>query len=89
MRRLWRKQHGDEHLGEQEAERRSNFVHLKKSFFQIIPTNVQHYTWLGFFLTPAVRDAGRKNHIEGQASVVFEHFAIKIYVCGKGSKSML
>ena len=56
MRRLWRKQHGDEHLGEQEAERRSNFVHLKKSFFQIIPTNVQHCTWLGFFLPPAVRD---------------------------------
>ena len=56
VRRLWRKQHGDEHLGEQEAERRSNFVHLKKSFFQIIPTNVQHCTWLGFFLPPAVRD---------------------------------
>ena len=56
VRRLWRKQHGDEHLGEQEAERRSNFVHLKKSSFQIIPTNVQHCTWLGFFLPPAVRD---------------------------------
>ena len=56
VRRLWRKQHGDEHLGEQEAERRSNFVHLKKSYFQIIPTNVQHCTWLGFFLPPAVRD---------------------------------
>ena len=56
VRRLWWKQHGDEHLGEQEAERRSNFVHLKKSFFQIIPTNVQHCTWLGFFLPPAVRD---------------------------------
>ena len=63
MRRLWREQHGDEHLGEQEAERRSNFVHLKKSFFPIIPTNVQHCTWLGFFLPPAVRDAGRKNHV--------------------------
>ena len=63
VRRLWRKQHGDEHLGEQEAERRSNFVHLKKSSFQIIPTNVQHCTWLGFFLPPAVRDAGRKNHV--------------------------
>ena len=56
VRRLWRKQHGDEHLGEQEAERRSNFVHLKKSSFQIIPTNVRHCTWLGFFLPPAVRD---------------------------------
>ena len=56
VRRLWRKQHGDEHLGEQEAERRSNFVHLKKSSFQIIPTNVQHCTWLGFFLPPAVWD---------------------------------
>ena len=56
VRRLWRKQHVDEHLGEQEAERRSNFVHLKKSSFQIIPTNVQHCTWLGFFLPPAVRD---------------------------------
>ena len=63
MRRLWWKQHGDEHLGEQEAERRSNFVHLKKSSFQIIPTNVRHCTWLGFFLPPAVRDAGRKNHV--------------------------
>ena len=56
VRRLWRKQHGDEHLGEQEAERRSNFVHLKKSSFQIIPTNVRHCTWLRFFLPPAVRD---------------------------------
>ena len=56
VRRLWRKQHGVEHMGEQEAERRSNFVHLKKSFFQIIPTNVQHCTWLGFFLPPAVWD---------------------------------
>ena len=63
VRRQWRKQHGDEHLGEWEAERRSNSVHLKKSFFQIIPTNVQHCTWLGFFLPPAVRDAGRKNHL--------------------------
>ena len=63
VRRLWRKQHGVEHLGEQEAERRSNFVHLKKSFFQIIPTNVQHCTWLGFFLPPVVRDTGRKNHL--------------------------
>ena len=63
VRRLWRKQHGDEHLGEQEAERRSNFVHLKKSSFQIIPTNVQHCTWLGFCLPPAARDSGRQNHL--------------------------
>ena len=56
VRRLWWKQHGDEHLGEQEAERRSNFVHLKKSYFQIIPTNVRHCTWLRFFLPPAVRN---------------------------------
>ncbi|MBS5679917.1 MAG: hypothetical protein KHW91_09415, partial [Clostridiales bacterium] len=35
---------------------RSNFVHLKKSSFQIIPTNVQHCTWLGFFLPPAARE---------------------------------
>ena len=61
VRRLWRKQHGDEHLGEQEAECRSNFVHLKKSFFQIILTNVQHCTWLGFFLPPAVRDFRQEN----------------------------
>ena len=119
VRRLWRKQHGDEHLGEQEAERRSNFVHLKKSSFQIIPTNVQHCTWLGFFLPPAVRDfrqekspgrvgrcrieptrkqahiqkiskrdtkrarrdmefapqhSGRKNHMKGQAIVIFRAF---------------
>ena len=25
--------------------------------------NVQHCTWLGFFLPPAVRDSGRKNHL--------------------------
>ena len=83
VRRLWRKQHGDEHLGEQEAERRSNFVHLKKSFFQIIPTNVQHCTWLGFFLPPAVRDAGKITW-KGRTLLFFEYFAIKIYVCGKG-----
>ena len=81
VRRLWRKQHGDEHLGEQEAERRSNFVHLKKSFFQIIPTNVRHCTWLGFFLPPAVRDAGRKNHMgeweEGRERNVF-HFGCNV-----------
>ena len=77
------KQHGDEHLGEQEAERRSNFVHLKKSFFQIIPTNVQHCTWLGFFLPPAVRDAGKITW-KGRTLLFFEYFAIKIYVCGKG-----
>ena len=47
VRRLWRKQHGDEHLGEQEAERRSNFVHLKKSFLQIIFDKVRECTWLG------------------------------------------
>ena len=83
VRRLWRKQHGDEHLGEQEAERRSNFVHLKKSSFQIIPTNVQHCTWLGFFLPPAVRDAGKITW-KGRTLLFFEYFAIKIYVCGKG-----
>ena len=35
----------------------------KALFFQIAPTDVQHCTWLGFFLPPAVRDAGRKNHM--------------------------
>ena len=25
--------------------------------------NVRHCTWLGFFLPPAVRDSGRKNHL--------------------------
>ena len=88
VRRLWRKQHGDEHLGEQEAERRSNFVHLKKSFFQIIPTNVQHYTWLGFFLPPAVWDAGRKNHMgeqeEGRERNVF-HFGCNVLMLQSSS----
>ena len=56
MRRLWRKQHGDEHLGEQEAERRSNFVHLKKSFFQIIFDEVRERTSVRIF--PAARSAG-------------------------------
>ena len=32
-------------------------------FFQIAPTNVQHCTWLGFCLPPAVRDSGRQNHL--------------------------
>ena len=40
-----------------------SFHITRKSYFQIIPTNVQHCTWLGFFLPPAVRDAGRKNHM--------------------------
>ena len=47
------------------------FILTRKSYFQIIPTNVQHCTWLGFFLPPAVRDASRKNHMEGQDIVVF------------------
>ena len=63
VRRLWRKQHGDEHLGEQEAERRSNFVHLKKSFFQIIPTNVQHCTWLGYRPLRPVGKTGGRYHL--------------------------
>ena len=33
-----------------------SFHITRKSYFQIIPTNVQHCTWLGFFLPPAVRD---------------------------------
>ena len=39
------------------------FILTRKSYFQIIPTNVQHCTWLGFFLPRAVREAGRKNHM--------------------------
>ena len=63
VRRLWRKQHGDEHLGEQEARRESNFVYPEKFFFQIIFDEVRECTQLGFFLPPAVRDIGRKNHM--------------------------
>ena len=36
----------------------SDYVHLLVVF-----ENVQHCTWLGFFLPPAVRDSGRKNHL--------------------------
>ena len=39
------------------------FVHLEKSSFQIIFDEVRERTWLGFFLPPAVRDAGEKNHL--------------------------
>ena len=41
----------------------SGFVYPEKSFFQIIFDEVRERTWLGFFLPPAVRDAGRKNHL--------------------------
>ena len=77
VRRLWWKQHGDEHLGEQEAERRSNFVHLKKSYFQIIPTNVRHCTWLGFFLPPAMRDF-RQEKSHGRVGERKKHFSFRL-----------
>ena len=35
------------HLGEQEEERRNNFVHPEKSFLQIIFDKVRECTWLG------------------------------------------
>ena len=35
VRRQWRKQHGVEHLGDQEEERRSNFVY-PESFFRSV-----------------------------------------------------
>ena len=67
---------------------RRNIVHLKKSSFQIIPTNVQHCTWLGFFLPPAVRDAGRKNHMgeweEGRERNVF-HFGCNVLMLQSSS----
>ena len=34
-------------MGEWEEGRRNNFVHLKKSFFQIIFDKVRERTWLG------------------------------------------
>ena len=32
----------------------------------------------------APQHSGRKNHMKGRLLSFFEHFAIKVYVCGKG-----
>jgi len=58
-------------------------VYPEKSFFQLIFDEVRERTWLGFFLPPAVRDAGKITW-KGRTLLFFEYFAIKIYVCGKG-----
>ena len=60
VRRRWRIQHMGEHLGEEEERRGRNFVHPLRPSLRSSLTNVQHCTWLGFFLPPAVRGSGRK-----------------------------
>ena len=40
-------------MGEWEEGRRNNFVHLKKSFFQIIFDKVRERTWFGSTLCAA------------------------------------
>jgi len=39
---------------------------LQRPYSLVVSDEVSERTWLGFFLPPAVRDAGRKNHLGEQ-----------------------
>ena len=50
--------------------------------------NVRHCTWLGFFLPPAVRVSGGKNHLGGVGRCRIQHGAMPGRVGGKARKKL-
>ena len=57
------------------------FVHLEKSFFQIIFDEVRECTWLGFFLPPAVRDFRQEKspgRVGGRTRKKYFHFIYNV-----------